>query len=91
MSERRVCAVLGQHRSTQRKMPTTPDDEAALTATWGGEYVVFDQTVDVNTPAPFDPRFMDIVSSHRRYEKVSVRSDVLARIVELLARQPQAS
>jgi transposase InsO family protein len=24
--------VLGQHRSTQRKIPTTPDDEAALTA-----------------------------------------------------------
>ena len=57
-------------------------DEGALTATWGGEYVVFDQTVDVNTPAPFDPRFMDIVSSHRRYEKVSVRSDVLARIAD---------
>jgi transposase InsO family protein len=31
-SERRVCRVLGQHRSTQRKIPTTPDDEAALTA-----------------------------------------------------------
>lgn len=30
--ERRVCRVLGQHRSTQRKVPTTPDDEAALTA-----------------------------------------------------------
>ena len=24
--------MLGQHRSTQRKIPTTPDDEAALTA-----------------------------------------------------------
>ena len=32
MSERLACRVLGQHRSTQRKMPTTPDDEAALTA-----------------------------------------------------------
>jgi len=30
--ERRACRVLGQHRSTQRKSPTTPDDEAALTA-----------------------------------------------------------
>jgi transposase InsO family protein len=30
--ERRACRVLGQHRSTQRKRPTTPDDEAALTA-----------------------------------------------------------
>ena len=30
--ERRACRVLGQHRSTQRKIPTTPDDEAALTA-----------------------------------------------------------
>jgi putative transposase len=27
-----VPRVLGQHRSTQRKIPTTPDDEAALTA-----------------------------------------------------------
>ena len=27
-----ACAVLGQHRSTQRKTPRTPDDEAALTA-----------------------------------------------------------
>jgi transposase InsO family protein len=32
LSERRVCRVLGQHRSTQRKISTTPDDEAALTA-----------------------------------------------------------
>ena len=27
-----ACRVLGQHRSTQRKTLTTPDDEAALTA-----------------------------------------------------------
>ena len=32
VSERQACRVLGQHRSTQRKVPTTPDDEAALTA-----------------------------------------------------------
>ena len=32
MSERRACRALGQHRSTQRKAPTRPDDEAALTA-----------------------------------------------------------
>ena len=32
MSERRACAALGQHRSTQRKAPTGRDDEAALTA-----------------------------------------------------------
>ena len=32
VSERRACRVLIQHRSTQRKIPTTPDDEAALTA-----------------------------------------------------------
>ena len=31
MSERRVCRVLGQHRSTQRKAPRGADDEAALT------------------------------------------------------------
>ena len=32
MSERHACIVLGQHRSTQRKPPIEPDDEAALTA-----------------------------------------------------------
>ena len=32
ISERRACRTLGQHRSTQRKIPTTPGDEAALTA-----------------------------------------------------------
>ena len=32
MSERFACRVLGQHRSTQRKIARTPDDEAALTA-----------------------------------------------------------
>jgi putative transposase len=32
VSERFACRVLGQHRSTQRKIPTRADDEAALTA-----------------------------------------------------------
>ena len=32
ISERLACRVLGQHRSTQRKKPIRPDDEAALTA-----------------------------------------------------------
>src|SRR5205814_5431386 len=32
MSERRACAALGQHRSTQRKIPHGRDDEARLTA-----------------------------------------------------------
>lgn len=32
MSERRVCRVLGQHRSTQRKRPRGHDDEERLTA-----------------------------------------------------------
>ena len=32
VSERFACRVLCQHRSTQRKKPTKPDDEAALTA-----------------------------------------------------------
>lgn len=32
ISERLACRVLGQHRSTQRKAPRTPEDEAALTA-----------------------------------------------------------
>jgi len=32
VSEHRACRVLGQHRSTQRKIAKTPDDEAALTA-----------------------------------------------------------
>lgn len=31
VSERLACRVLGQHRSTQRKIPTGQDDEAALT------------------------------------------------------------
>ena len=31
VSERRVCRVLGQHRSTQRKVPCGVDDEEALT------------------------------------------------------------
>jgi len=30
LSERRVCRVLGQHRSTQRRRPTEPDDKQAL-------------------------------------------------------------
>jgi len=30
--ERLACRVLGQHRSTQRKIPKQPEDEAALTA-----------------------------------------------------------
>ena len=32
VSERLACRILGQHRSTQRKQPTRPDDEAVLTA-----------------------------------------------------------
>ncbi len=32
MSERRACAVLGQHRSTQARRPKGREDEAALTA-----------------------------------------------------------
>jgi len=32
VSERRACAALGQHRSTQRKMPRSRDDEERLTA-----------------------------------------------------------
>ena len=31
VSERRVCRVLGQYRSTQRKVPRRADDEEALT------------------------------------------------------------
>jgi putative transposase len=32
VSERRACAALGQHRSTQRKPPRGRADEARLTA-----------------------------------------------------------
>lgn len=32
LSERRICLVLGQHRLTHRRLLTTADDEAALTA-----------------------------------------------------------
>jgi len=31
VSERQICRVLGQHRSTQRKVPRGADDEQALT------------------------------------------------------------
>jgi hypothetical protein len=31
VSERRVCRVLGQHRSTQRRIPRVRDDEQRLT------------------------------------------------------------
>ena len=31
VSERRVCRVLGQHRSTQRRVPCGADNEQALT------------------------------------------------------------
>jgi putative transposase len=31
VSERQICRVLGQHRSTQRKGPRGEDDEQALT------------------------------------------------------------
>ena len=31
VSQRLACKVLDQHRSTQRKVPRRPDDEAALT------------------------------------------------------------
>jgi len=30
VSERRICRVLGQHRSTQRKVPSGAEDEQAL-------------------------------------------------------------
>jgi putative transposase len=32
VSEHRACAALGQHRSTQRKVPGARDDERRLTA-----------------------------------------------------------
>ena len=32
VSERRVCRVLGQHRSTQRRLPVGRDDDDDLTA-----------------------------------------------------------
>jgi putative transposase len=32
ISERRACAALGQHRSTQRKIPRGRDDEERLSA-----------------------------------------------------------
>lgn len=35
-SERWVCTVLGQHRSTQRKVVKAPDNEAALTGAQSG-------------------------------------------------------
>jgi hypothetical protein len=40
VSERLACRVLGQHRSTQRKIPQQPDDEAALTADITGKCIL---------------------------------------------------
>mgnify|MGYP006271343035 FL=1 len=57
------------------------EDEEVLTAKAGGEYVFVDEFVDVNSPAPFDPLEYEIKSADRRYEKVSVRSDVVDRMV----------
>ena len=56
-------------------------EEDVLTAKAGGEYVFVDEIVDVNSPAPFDPREYSVKSSARRFEKVSVRSDVVDRMV----------
>ena len=36
ISERRACAALGQHRSTQRKIPRGREDEERLTADIAG-------------------------------------------------------
>jgi len=41
VSERFACRVLGQHRSTQRKIAKTPDDEAALTYPYAVGRLVF--------------------------------------------------
>ena len=49
VSERFACKVLGQHRSTQRKVPRAADDEAALT-----ESIINCQTTS-ETP-PWAPR-----------------------------------
>ena len=50
ISERRACRALGQHRSTQRKVPRGRDDEEALTAdlvALAEKYgVEFDEDVD---------------------------------------------
>lgn len=55
--------------------------EDVLTATSAGEYVVVDETVDIDATPPFDPRIMDRVSGHHRFERVSLRADVLERII----------
>ena len=52
ISERRACAALGQHRSTQRKIPHGREDEARLTADivedWSGNMVA---TVIARSPS----------------------------------------
>lgn len=57
------------------------EEEEVLTAKAGGEYVFVDEIVDVLSPAPFDPMEYTVKSSDRRFEKVSVRSDVVDRMV----------
>ena len=56
------------------------EEEDVLTAKSGGEYVFVDDFVDVDSPAPFDPLEYDVKSSDRRYEKISVQSDVIDRL-----------
>lgn len=56
--------------------------EKVLTAESGGEYVVVDQTVDVNTPPPFDPMFATDAAEEPRCERITVRTDVLHRMMQ---------
>jgi hypothetical protein len=45
LSERRICRVLGQHRSTQRLVPRGPDDEERLTADIDSQNKLFAMTI----------------------------------------------
>ena len=56
--------------------------EEVLTAESGGEYVVVDETVAVDSPPPFDPLFIDEISSRSRWARVNVRADVIERMVD---------
>ncbi len=73
ISERRACAALGQHRSTQRKLPRGRDDEEKLTA---DDPRMADDAIDTWLK-PYE-RSKDTTKAMQEY--LSWEVDLLARI-----------
>ncbi len=72
LSERRVCRALGQHRSPQGKISTSPDDEVALTAdikavrAWIG--AVGAKTASIEPGSPWENGYCESFNSKLRDE-----------------------